>query len=480
MKSGVWLSAIACAALCGCRTTQDVLNDYEKNLVAGSYAVLPVETGALADKGDDTRLLWNLMAGTGHYLADDRTAAQISFDRAEDIFAENDRKSVYAQAGSGTLAMMTNDRAFPYAGYGQDRIFACFYKAVDYAASGNAAAARTEFNRAAQHQENWIWERRRDIAAADERLENDAVAYEKEHPQQANRDTGTQAVLADAAFAEAVRAQCGYDPAVSGNLDTLAPASYMNLHVHYACGVWRWLAGDDGRNFIRDVVRMNPAQASAARDFADIEAGRRPVNQVWIFVEDGLCPVREEWRIDLPFALIPGLNRYVLYAGMAFPRLRERAAAARDWTIEAGGVAAPFAPTCDFDHLLRTEYDVYMRGALTREITRTIVKVGAQVALGIAAHNTDDWRHQAALTASQIGVATWAATTTAADIRSWTALPKKGYAVRVDRPADGQVTILEDGVRRYKIPVPPGNTILFVRQPAASAPPVVKTVSFPR
>ncbi len=41
----------------------------------------------------------------------------------------------------------------------------CFYKAVDFAAAGKPEAARTEFNRAAHHQENWLSERRKEIAA---------------------------------------------------------------------------------------------------------------------------------------------------------------------------------------------------------------------------------------------------------------------------------------------------------------------------
>ena len=129
------------------------------------------------------------------------------------------------------------------------------------------------------------------------------------------------------------------------------------------------------------------------------------------------------------------------------------------------------------DHLVRTEYDVYMRGALAREITRVIVKVGLQVALGATAANVRDDNTRLALELVQIGVAAWSATTTAADLRSWTALPKRVMAMRLDRPADGVVQVVAGG-QSIPVTVPPGNSLVFIRKPAPSAPPVVKTATF--
>ena len=100
------------------------------------------------------------------------------------------------------------------------------------------------------------------------------------------------------------------------------------------------------------------------------------MNQVWVYVEDGLCPVREEWRLDLPTVLIPYLNRYILYAGMALPYLRYRNEACASYSVAAGGQVMPLVELQDVDALLKTEFDVYFRGALTREITRTVVKAG--------------------------------------------------------------------------------------------------------
>ena len=166
-----------------------------------------------------------------------------------------------------------------------------------------------------------------------------------------------------------------------------------------------------------------------------------------------------------------------MYAGMALPVLRERAYGATIWNAVTGGQAVPFVEIENVDHLARTEYDVYMRGALTREITRTLVRVGVQAALIAVAENASDWRTQTALRATQLGVAAWAASCTAADVRSWTALPKRVMAVRLDRPADGVVQVVADG-QSIPVTVPPGNSLVFIRKAAPSAAPSVKIATF--
>ena len=472
------VAALACACAAGCRTTKDVLNDYELALSTGDYAKPVQETSDLAAKQDGSQLLWQLLSGGALYMADDKDRALSMFDAAEDAMHANDATSVFAKGGEGALAMMTNDRVFDYDGGGQDRIFTCLYKAIDYMASGRRDAARTELNRAGQHQENWLWERRKDIAAGAEKMKADADAYAKQNKaQDGNRDAHVASVLRDGAFRSQLMEKCNFDPATSGNLDALAPKDYMNVYAEHVTGVFRWLNGDGGRNFLKDAATFRADNPVTVRDFAEVEQGTRPMNQVWIYVEDGLCPCREEWRIDLPLGVLPFVRRYVLYAGMALPYLRERAHGAINWSVAAGGQNVPMAPLADIDALIKTEYDVYMRGALTREITRTIVKIGAQVALGVTADNVSDRYTQIALRASQAGVAVWAASTTAADLRSWTALPKTVKVARVSRPADGRLEVVADG-QRIQLEVPPGNTMVFLRKPGPSAYPVVKMATF--
>ena len=470
--------ALAFVCVIGCRTTKDVLNDYEKALSSGDYAAPIDETSELAAKADGSQLLWQLLAGGAMYMADDKERALPMFDAAEDAMQANDTTSVFAKGGDGALAMMTNDRAFAYDGGGQDRIFTCLYKAIDYMSSGRNDAARTELNRAGQHQENWLWERRKDIAAAADKMKEDADSYAKENKSQdKDRDKHVAGVLRDATFCAQIQEKCNFNPATSGNLDALAPKDYMNVYAEHVTGIFRWLIGDSARNYLKDVAMFQPGNNVVARDFAEVNSGVRPVNQVWIYVEDGLCPCREEWRLDLPLGLLPFVGSYVMYAGMALPYLRERSVAANSWSVVVSGQSVAMQPLADVDALVKLEYDVYMRGALTREITRTVVKVGTQAALGVVADHAGDWRQKAAIRVAQAGVATWAATTTAADLRSWTALPKSVKMMRVDRPADGRIVVMADS-QSIELNVPQGNSMVFVRKPGPLATPIVKIASF--
>ncbi len=139
------------------------------------------------------------------------------------------------------------------------------------------------------------------------------------------------------------------------------------------------------------------------------------------------------------------------------------------------------------ESLMKIEYDVYMRGAVKREIVRTIVDAGIQAALGIAAEHegrkADDGdsgarRRQLVLIASQYAVAAYSAVRRGADTREWASLPKRVFVARVARPADGVVKITADGQSVAEVTIPDGNAMIFVRKPGPKAAAVVKVVRF--
>lgn len=480
--------AAALLAVVGCRTNKQILDDYEKALLAGAYETPVSEIEERADDGGVDELLWRLHAGGSRYLLNDYPAAVEQFDKAEDVFIRNDQTSVFKQGAVGTFAMISNDRAFPYAGGGEDRIFACFYKAVDYMRSGDAAAARTELNRAAQHQDNWLWERKKEIADATEALKKDADEYVRKEggsgasggADTAKSDQTVSAAFADASFSAQISQNCGFDVSSDGNVETIARKDWLNRYVQHVTALFRMLEGDaDGAAYLRELAAIDPANILVKADLSLASSGARPKDMVWVFVEDGLGPVREEWRIDLPMGLVPYVNNYLIYVGMALPYLRYRGAAYASYSISAGGSSRPLVVVQDVDQLLKTEFDVYFRGALVREITRTVIKAGVQIALGVAADNTNDKYTQIALRASQVAAMAWAASVTQADLRIWTGLPKRVMAMRVKRPADGRVVVTGDGVPVAEVQVPPGNSMVFVRKTSSVAPAVVKTFTVP-
>lgn len=176
---------------------------------------------------------------------------------------------------------------------------------------------------------------------------------------------------------------------------------------------------------------------------------------------------------------MPYVNRFVMYAGMAFPKLVSRASAGENWQVVTASAATHMSELVDMDAKMKLEFDVYFRGALVREITRTTVKIGTQVALGVVAESLNDDCTRTALWFSQAAAAAWAASTTGADTRSWTALPKRVHAMRVDRPADGKVRIANGYGDVAQITVPQGNTMVFVSKPSIRAPAAVRIVTYP-
>jgi hypothetical protein len=469
------------AAAAGCRTVNDVLVDYRTNVSVGNYASAAEEPAELGAKENGDRLMWRLMAASAYDLAGDTDNALANFDVAEDIMIENDKSSVFSQTADAAYAMMLNDKYFPYDGGGQDRIFTCLYKAIAYGARNDFDAARTELNRAAQHQENWLWERRKDIAAADERLAKEAAEYSKEKGEGHGKDEGqsnvaVQNAMKDGSFGNTVKEAFGFDIFTSGVLDQLKPADYQNPYAAHVCGVFRWLNGDgDGRGYLKDVLLLRPENAVAKRDFEACDHGVKPSNQVWVYVEDGLAPEREAWRIDLPLVLIPYAGKYVKYAGLSLPRLIERPSAAMEWSVDGERMQ----PLANVDALAKVEYDVYMRGAIKREITRTVIDVGVQVALGVAADNSGDWKVRTALVASQYAVAAYSLARRGADTRCWPTLPKTVYVAHVERPSDGKISIRADGGNAVEVALPEGNSMVFVRKPSAAAVPSVKVLTWP-
>ena len=88
-------AALACACAAGCRTTEDVLRDYERNLSVGNYGGSTAELLELADEKDGSELLWRLMAASSLHLTNGREAEAIRhFDIAERVLQKNDQMNL--------------------------------------------------------------------------------------------------------------------------------------------------------------------------------------------------------------------------------------------------------------------------------------------------------------------------------------------------------------------------------------------------
>ena len=303
----------------------------------GNYDGSTGELLELAGKNDGSELLWRLMAASTLHFTNGREAEAIAhFDHAERVMQRNDQMSVFAQGGEGALAMMSNDRVFSYDGGGLDRVFTCVYRGIDFLCTGDRENTRVEFNRAATYQRRWLNLRRKDIDAAARKMSADAAASQRQHGVAVqDYSSSVNKAMTDSSFGATIRGQTGFDPATSGRLDALPQSAYVNAYAAHLTGVFRWINGDTDVGDLKLAAAVKPGNPLIARDFAECGQGGRPSNQVWIWAEDGLCPIREEWRVDLPLFLIPYASYFVKHAGMALPVLRARAYGATVWNALA-------------------------------------------------------------------------------------------------------------------------------------------------
>lgn len=461
-------------ALCGCRTTQDVLRDYNGEFQRGVYQRGAKETAELAEGGGGDELLWHLLSGSAYRLSGNPEQAFRHMEAADHCYGANDTKGVFSRGASSSWAMMVNDTVFAYDGGGVDRVFTCLYKAIDFLDQGNPSQARVDLNRAGQYQRNWLFDRRKEIEDARKRFDSDAQRYAKSQSTASSTASGSSAIVSSALSDASLRNQfiqhCGFDPMTDGDVEAIASTKgYMNPYALHVEGVFRWLNGDSDRNELRDAASCLPRSAMAKRDASERRASKVPRDQVWVYIEDGLCPERGEWRCDLPLYFIPGARDYLPYVAMAFPTLQTRAVASDYWRVED---KAPEL-ICDVDSLVRTEYDIYMKGAVTREITRTVIRAGMEIALGILAEKHRKQNDYWAYKLGQVAVAVWAASCTRADTRSWVSLPKRVFAVRIDRPESGRMVVRAAG-ETVTIELPRGNSMVFLRKPGPTASTIVK------
>jgi len=140
---------------------------------------------------------------------------------------------------------------------------------------------------------------------------------------------------------------------------------------------------------------------------------------VWVIFENGLGPVKEEFRIDLPLFVATDKVKYV---GIALPQLKFRQQACPNLTIRAGEETYSTQMVANMDRVIQTEFKKDFQGILTRAIISATTKAIAQYA---AQKNEDSSAQLASLL-----VAAYSYATTAADVRIWTTLPKNFQVAR--------------------------------------------------
>jgi uncharacterized protein len=441
--------SVILAVLSGCNPSKSKLDSFNKSYTSGNFADA-LSKAEKEIKGDQkpakNDVLWTLHAGAVKMLEGDYKGSIERFDQAEEYIGYYDYgNEILNSLGSALI----NDNAIPYGGTRYDRIMMNTYKALSFMILGDFELARVEFNRALERQTRAKDYFSNEIAKLREELSSNTF-----YSQYASNDT-IQSSIAKA------------DPSI-GNFEPYP--NYVNPFTTYLAGLFFVLSGDlnKGSFLLKETCGMVPENPYICGDFETAEAayqGKPIENNVWVFFENGLGPVKEEFRIDLPLFLLDAGRVY--YAGIALPRLVKRPPAAYHLTVNNGSGGVETKAVVNMDRVVSTEFDKEFSVILIRAIISASAKAAAQYAL----HRQDS-------TLAAI-MAIYSAATTTADMRIWSALPKNIQVAKTQMPENG----------RLKVEIPAGtnldinidnckNAIVYVKIPFAGAEPVCNVIRF--
>jgi len=454
------LILIAAICLPGCNPVRKDLETFNYRYETADYTRAGRFAQGKTGKGgkpSGNDLLWTLQKASVERAQLNHKESIDSFDKAEDILRHFDSASEIVDTAGATVV---NDNLIPYKGQEYDGVMVNTYKALDFMAEGNIDLARVEFNRALERQ----MRAREHFNAEIRKLEE---SLEKQREQQ-KYDVNVSAAADDPDVLSKINA-------AYPNLAMFEPyPDFVNPFTTYLAAVYFNLVGDYDKAayLFKESAGMVPNNDYIAEDLVftdDVIAGKAKMENVcWVIFENGLCPVKEEMRVDIPLFLVTDRVRYV---GIALPRLESRGIAYSCLTVQSDGQAYDTKQVADMERVIETEFKKDFKGILARAIASAVVKAAAQASL----ENQDNDGCKLAA----VFVALFSYATTAADVRIWSALPKDFQVARCEIPANGLLLITSPDGCGFEVNIPAcRNAIVYVKIVRAGLSPVHEVITF--
>jgi hypothetical protein len=427
--------------------TQFEAGDYNN---AAQFAQKKIGNGK-TPSGDD--LLWTLQLAASERAQLNHQESIARLDRAEDMLKQYDQQSELVDTVGSTIV---NDNVVPYKGQEYDGVMVNTYKALDFMAQKNQELARVELNRALDRQ----------IRAREHFNEEIKKLQAQLDKQKEENKNDVNAMVDDPSVASRIAV---YYP----NLDQFQPyPDFVNPFTTYLAGLFFTIAGDYEKAgyLLKEAYGMVPDNDYIAKDLLltdDAISGKAKVEGiVWVIFENGLGPIKEEVRIDLPLFLA---TSRVYYAGIALPRLQSRSIAYSCLMVHSEAGVYQTKQIADMERVIQTEFKKDFRGILARAIASAVLKAAAQASVS----DNDEYGVATAL------IALYSVATTAADVRIWSALPKDFQVARCAIPADRKLEIVPAGGAPFEINIPAcKNAIVYIKIIHAGASPVCEVLKF--
>lgn len=403
--------------------------------------------------GED--LLWSLQVASVERLQRDYQKSTEFFDKSEEMLKHFDLQST---VGGNVAATIVNDNAMPYRGEEYDGIMVNTYKALNFMLSKNDELARVEFNRALDRQR-----RAKEKFAQEINKLKEEVAKEQQ-----GKNPKLQENLDDPNVQRLISQN------YPGLYEFEAYPDFVNPFTTYIAGIYFNLVGDHSKaiDLLKESYGMVQNNTYIAEDLAATEnilsGNTKPDSTVWVIFENGLGPVKEEFRIDLPLFLV---TKQVKYAGIALPKLSFREQAYPSLSVKAGDKEYGTQVVANMDRVVQTEFNKDFKIILTRAIISAAAKAVVQYAL--------EQQDSSAASFASIMMAAYSFATTAADVRIWTVLPKDFQVARFAMPNDRRISIIPPGGIVFDIQIPEcKNAVVYIKIPFKEASPVYDVITY--
>jgi hypothetical protein len=401
-------------------------------------------------RGED--VLWSLQIGAIDRIEKDFSQSTQVFDACEEMMTHFDSEN--SEIGHSIGAVAVNENIVPYTGQVYDGVMVNTYKALNFMSMGDYDLARIEFNRALDRQR-----RAKEVFSKEIQQLKDEVGRDKNN--------------------ELVQKSTD-NPDLQKRLEETYPSLYnfsvypdfVNPFATYMGGLFFLIEGDYAKSvdLLKESAGMTPNNPMILEDLGMVELAlseRRPIEpMVWVMFENGLGPIKEEFRIDLPLFIATDNVRYV---GIALPKLVFRQSALPYLEVQSDLTRVKTQLVADMDRVIQTEFKKDFKGILTRAIISTTAKATAQYVL--EQDSNTSW--------AAIAMAVYNFATTAADVRIWTMLPKNIQIARTAMPSNGNLSL--SGPSLKPIPLEIGDckhAIVYVRMISAMHQPSIEVIKF--
>ena len=423
--------------LCGCNAPREKLKDFDELYKNGRYdaAIKFAESNTSKNaNGSGEDLLWCLNEGVLHRLKKEHKLSIESFDKAEAILKTHDLGE--NEVGETAVSAVTNETLIPYTGEIYDGIMLNTYKGLSFMALGNDELARVEFNRAMDRQ-------RRALKQYNAELQQ---LKDKQKKSGRNVDLEKSRSIVSQHYPDLDKYEVYHD--------------FVNPFATYMAGLFYFVDGDAKKavDYLKESAGMVPDNVHVQNDLKLAESvvfdGQQPDGYVWVIFENGLGPVREEFRVDLPIDVGSGAIMF----SVALPKLESRRPACANLIIDADGESTKTRLLTSMDRIIQTEFKKDYGSILTRAILASSSKAVMQYSM----------RQQDS--AIKLLSMAYTALSTTTDTRIWTTLPSNFQAARINMPKDKKLKLTAPGSSIIDIDLGDcKNAIIYAKLPVTSA-----------